>query len=61
MEYNINRSWNPEEGSNCKLYLTEKFWLLKHLNDEQLLNNKSEFIRKFRHEKKLLVKSVEKE
>ena len=44
----------------AKLYLTEKFWLLKHFNDKHLLNKKSEFISKCRHENKLLVKSVEK-
>ena len=48
------------KGGVCKLCLTEKFWLLKHFNDEHLLNKKSEFISKCRHENKLLVKSVEK-
>ena len=47
------------KGGVCKLCLTEKFWLLKHFNDEHLLNKKSEFISKCRHENKLLVKSVE--
>ena len=44
----------------AKLYLTEKFWLLKHFNDKHLLNKKSEFTSKCRHENELLVKSVEK-
>ena len=48
------------KGSVYKLCLTEKFWLLKHFNDEHLLNKKSEFISKCRHENKLLVKSAEK-
>ena len=49
------------KGGVCKLCLTEKFWVLKHFNDEHLLNKKSEFIiSKGRHENKLLVKSVEK-
>ena len=43
----------------CNLCLTEKFWLLKHFNDEHLLNKKSEFISKCRHKNKLLVKSAE--
>ena len=47
------------KGGVCKLCLTEKFWLLKHFKDENLLIKKSEFIRKCRHENKLLVKSVE--
>ena len=33
---------------------------MKHFNDKHLLNKKSEFISKCRHENKLLVKSVEK-
>ena len=28
------------KGCVCKLCLTEKFWLLKHFNDEHLLNKK---------------------
>ena len=48
------------KGGVCKFCLTEKFWLLKHFNDEHLLNKKPEFIRKCRHENKLLVKSAEK-
>ena len=48
------------KGGICKLCLTEKFWLLKYFNDEHLLNKKSDFISKYRHTNKLLVKSVEK-
>ena len=40
--------------------LKEKFWLLKHFNDEHLFNKKSEFISKWKHENKLLVKSAKK-
>ena len=47
------------KGGVCKLCLTEKFWLLKHFNDEHLLNKKLKFISKCKHENKLLVKSVE--
>ena len=39
----------PRDGL-CKLCLTEKVWLLKHFNDENLLNEKSELINKCRHE-----------
>ena len=45
----------------CKVCLTEKSWLLKHFNDEHLLNKKSVLISKCGHENKLLVKSAEKE
>ena len=47
-------------GGVCRSCLTEKLWLLKHFNDVNLLNKKSEFISKCRHANKLLIKSVEK-
>ena len=46
-------------GGVCKLCLTEKFWFLKHFNDEHLLNKKSGFISKCKHKNKQLVKTVE--
>ena len=62
-----NIKWNimsivngTPKGGVCKLCSTEKFWLLKHCNDKNLLNKKSEFISKCRHENKLPMKSVEK-
>ena len=48
------------KGGICKLCLTEKFRLLKHVNGRHLLNKKSESITRYRHENKLLVKSEEK-
>ena len=48
------------KGGVCKLCFTKKFWLLKHFSNEHLLNTKSGFISKCRHENKLLVKSAEK-
>ena len=48
------------KGSLCKFCLTEKFRLLKHFNNEHLLNKKLELISNCRHENKLPVKSVEK-
>ena len=47
-------------GGICKLCLTEKFWLVKHFHHKHLLNKKSEFIGKCRHENKLLIKPAEK-
>ena len=44
------------KGGVYKLFLTDKVWLLKHFNDEHLLNKKFEFISKYNHENKLLVK-----
>ena len=48
------------KGDVCKLCLTEKFWLLKNFDNEDLSNKKYEFISKDRYENKLLVKSLEK-
>ena len=59
-KWNMSIVHGTPTGGVCKLCLTKKFWILKHFNDEQLLNEKSEFISKCRHENKLLVKSVEK-
>ena len=42
----------------CSLCLTEKLWLLHYFDDMPLLNKKSEFISKCRHETKLLISSV---
>ena len=47
-------------GGVCRLCLTEKLWFLKYFKDVNLLNKKSEFISKWRHENKLLIKSAEK-
>ena len=37
--------------------LAEKGHLIKHFNDNRLLNNKKEFIRRCRHQVKMLLKS----
>ena len=44
--------------SYCSLCLTEKSWLLHYFDDIHLLNKKSEFISKCRHETKLLISSI---
>ena len=47
-------------GGVCRLCLTENLWLLKHFDNVNLLNKRSEFTSKCRHENKLLTKSAEK-
>ena len=37
----------------CKLCLTEKYFIINNLGDNKLLNKKSEFVDKCRHQKKL--------
>ena len=44
----------------CKLCLIEKVWIINHINDNNMLNKKSEFINKCRHLKKFLLKHVKK-
>ena len=41
----------------CKLCLTEKLWVINHINDNNILNKKSELITKCRHFKKVLIKT----
>ena len=44
----------------CKLCLSEKFYIIKSLNDPNLLNKKSELVSTCRHQSKLLLKSFKK-
>ena len=43
-------------SKKCILCLQEKFEIITHLDQENLLNKKSELISKCRHENKLLLK-----
>ena len=44
----------------CKLCLTEKLWIINQINNNNILNKKSELINKCRHLKKFLLKQVKK-
>ena len=44
----------------CKLCLSDKFYIIKSLNDPNLLNKKSELVNTCRHQSKLLLKSFKK-
>ena len=44
----------------CQLCLTEKLWIIKFLNNKDLLNKKSELIIKCRHLNKFLLANVKK-
>ena len=44
----------------CKLCLPEKFYIIKSLNDPNLLSKKSELVNPCRHQSKLLLKSFKK-
>ena len=42
----------------CKLCLMEKLYILNPLGEERCLNIRAEFISKYRHQNKLLLKNV---
>ena len=42
----------------CGLCITEKFYILKNLENKSLLNTRNEFISKCRHQNKLLLAGV---
>ena len=44
----------------CKLCFSEKFYIIKSLNDPNLLNKKSELVNTCRHQSKLLLTSLKK-
>ena len=44
----------------CKLCLSEKFYIIKSLNDPNILNKKSELVNTCRHQSKLLLKRFKK-
>ena len=57
-EWSIVRKVLPKTQSNfCKLFLFEKFYIIKSLNGPNLLNKKSELVNACRHQSKLLLKS----
>ena len=43
-----------------KLCLTKELWIINHINDNNILNKKSEVINKCRHLNKFLLKHVRK-
>ena len=42
----------------CKLYLTEKLFIIKSFDNNQLLKKKSELVNTCRHKNKLFLKSL---
>ena len=50
--------YSKATSSFCKLCLTEKLFILNTLGDGNCLNEKIEFINKYRHQNKLLLKNV---
>ena len=58
MEYCQKRVNSKTAASYCKLYLTEKFYIIQSIDDKNLLNKKSELVNKYRHQNKLLLSNM---
>ena len=65
IKYNIlwkvaHKVYRNTHSTMCKLCSAEKLWIINHINDNNILNKKSELINKCRHLKKFLLKHVKK-
>ena len=59
IEYSIASKVGGNPGpTNCQLCLTEKLWIIKFIDNNDLLNKKSELINKYRHLNKFLLANV---
>ena len=56
----ITKVYGNPNSLLCKLCLTEKLWIINFINDDNLLNKKSELISKCRHLNKHLLRNVKK-
>ena len=56
----VDKVYGNANPTMCKLCLTEKLWIINHINDNNILNKKSELINKCRHLNRFLLKHVKK-
>ena len=42
----------------CRLCLTEKFFIINSIGDNRVLNKRSEFVNKYRHQNRYLIKNA---
>ena len=54
----VKRIKNKVSSKSCQLCLSEKFYIIDNLNDNRMLNKRTEFISKCRHLNKLMLASV---
>ena len=54
----VSKVYGYASSLNCKLCFMEKYWIIKDINNPDLLNKKSELINKCRHVNKILLKNV---
>ena len=45
----LSKVYGDTKQNMCKLRLTETLWIFNYINDDNLLNKKSEFMNKCRH------------
>ena len=59
IKWKILRIVRGKPTSNCcRLCLTEKFFIISTIEDSQVLNKRSEFVNKCRHQDKYLIKNI---
>ena len=56
----VDKVYGNATSTMGKLCLREKLWIINQINDNNILNKKSELIKKCRHLNKLLLKQVKK-
>ena len=54
----MKKIYGKARSEFCRLCLMEKFYILSALGNERSLNKRVEFISKYRHQIKLLLKNV---
>ena len=56
----VDKVYGNANSTMLRLCLTEKHWIINHINDNNILNKKSELVNKCRHLKMFLLKRKEK-
>ena len=54
----VKRVSSKASGNYCKLCLTENCYIISSFDEKNLLNKKSEFVKKCRYQNKLLLSNV---
>ena len=53
----VDKVYSNAKLTICKLCLTEKLWIINHINDSNILNKNSELIKKIQTFKQVLIKT----
>ena len=56
----VDKVYGDANSTMCKLCLTEKLWIINHINDNDILNKNSKLVSKCTHLNKFLLKHVKK-